>query len=87
MEAILGPHIGYMAAMTMDTRKMGLTGRQKLRPSLLCHPKNRLIRAPDGEPGLNYLCAGLSREHYRYGGGHITVICRSFGASLLGWRA
>jgi radical SAM protein with 4Fe4S-binding SPASM domain len=24
-------------------------------------PKNRLIRAPDGEPGLNYLCAGFKR--------------------------
>jgi sulfatase maturation enzyme AslB (radical SAM superfamily) len=24
-------------------------------------PKNRLIRAPDGELGLNYLCGGLLR--------------------------
>ena len=24
-------------------------------------PKNRLLRAPDGEPGVNYLCAGLRR--------------------------
>jgi len=27
----------------------------------VCHeecPKNRLVEAPDGEPGLNYLCAG-----------------------------
>jgi uncharacterized protein len=24
-------------------------------------PKNRLIRAPDGEPGLNYLCPGLKK--------------------------
>ena len=24
-------------------------------------PKNRLVRAPDGEPGLNYLCPGIKR--------------------------
>jgi uncharacterized protein len=28
-------------------------------------PKNRLLRTPDGEPGLNYLCAGL-RKFYKH---------------------
>jgi len=28
-------------------------------------PKNRLLRAPDGEPGVNYLCRGLKR-FYRH---------------------
>ncbi|WP_170145856.1 anaerobic sulfatase maturase [Rhodoplanes elegans] len=30
-------------------------------------PRNRLIRTPDGEPGLNYLCAGLKR-FFRHAG-------------------
>jgi len=28
-------------------------------------PKNRLVRTPDGEPGLNYLCAALKRFYSR----------------------
>jgi uncharacterized protein len=30
----------------------------------MCHgecPKNRFIRTPTGEPGLNYLCSGLKK--------------------------
>jgi uncharacterized protein len=26
-------------------------------------PKNRLLRTPDGEPGLSYLCSGLKRYY------------------------
>lgn len=26
-------------------------------------PKHRIVRAPDGEPGLNYLCPGIRRFH------------------------
>lgn len=30
-------------------------------------PKNRLLRAPDGEPGLNYLCKGIRAFHQHAG--------------------
>lgn len=46
-----------------------------------CHgecPKHRFLRTPDGEPGLNYLCAG-----YRRFFGHIDSPMRTM-AALLG---
>ena len=30
-------------------------------------PKNRFVKSPDGEPGLNYLCAGIRRFHEHAG--------------------
>jgi uncharacterized protein len=30
-------------------------------------PKNRFVRAPDGQPGLNYLCPGLKRFYAHIG--------------------
>ena len=38
-------------------------------------PKNRVIRAPDGEPGLNYLCNGLQR-YWRHIDQDVKDICR-----------
>jgi uncharacterized protein len=38
-------------------------------------PKNRLIRTPDGEPGLNYLCSGLVR-YWRHIDNDVKDICR-----------
>ena len=38
-------------------------------------PKNRLIRTPDGEPGLNYLCSGL-QKFWRHVDQDAQDICR-----------
>jgi uncharacterized protein len=43
-------------------------------------PKNRLIRTPDGEPGLNYLCAGLKR-FFRHAGPEADRIAADIRAS------
>jgi uncharacterized protein len=40
-------------------------------------PKNRLLRTPDGEPGLNYLCAGIKKFH-----DHAGVRIREMAATL-----
>jgi serine-type anaerobic sulfatase-maturating enzyme len=42
-------------------------------------PKNRLIRAPDGEHGLSYLCAGLKR-FYRHALPEVERICANIRA-------
>jgi uncharacterized protein len=56
-------------------RQFGLDKREKLpRYCLQCEfldlcngecPKNRIMQSPDGEPGLNYLCAGF-RKFYAW---------------------
>lgn len=39
-------------------------------------PKNRIIRTPDGEPGLNYLCSGL-RRFYAHASSNVERIAQS----------
>jgi uncharacterized protein len=41
-------------------------------------PKNRFIRTPEGEPGLNYLCRGL-RRYFTHIDPHIQRIVRQLG--------
>jgi uncharacterized protein len=47
----------------------------------MCHggcPKDRILHTPDGEPGLNYLCAGYKR---------FFIHCQPFVAELSAlWR-
>ena len=45
-------------------------------------PKNRIIRTPDGEPGLNYLCRGWKR-FFSHIDPHIQSIVRSLGAPVV----
>ncbi len=45
-------------------------------------PKNRFLRTPDGEPGLNYLCRGWKR-FFAHIDPHIQKIVRSLGAQVV----
>ena len=45
-------------------------------------PKNRLLRAPDGEAGLNYLCRGLKRFFAHAGPQADEIAAQLRGASI-----
>jgi len=45
-------------------------------------PKNRFIKTPDGEPGLNYLCAGW-KQFFSHVDEPVQRIVRSLGASVI----
>ncbi|WP_250530142.1 anaerobic sulfatase maturase [Caballeronia sp. ATUFL_F1_KS4A] len=65
-------HLGEMA-FSPQQQRFGYAKRDTLpaycrqcRHLKLCWgecPKNRFVRSPDGEPGLNYLCRGIRRFH------------------------
>jgi len=73
-------------------RQFGLDKRETLPQYCLdcdvrfaCHggcPKDRFIRTPDGEPGLNYLCAGFKAFFH-----HVDGPMRTMGALLAQGRA
>jgi uncharacterized protein len=45
-------------------------------------PKNRFIKTPDGEPGLNYLCSGWKR-FFSHIDGRVQKIVRSLGGTVI----
>jgi uncharacterized protein len=69
---IRATHLGEMAFSERQQR-FGYAKRDSLpeycrqcRHLRLCWgecPKNRFVKSPDGEPGLNYLCSGIRRFH------------------------
>jgi uncharacterized protein len=75
-------HLGAMA-FSERQQKFGFAKRdtlpaycRKCKHLSLCWgecPKNRLLRTPDGEPGLNYLCVGIKRFH-DHAGAHLREI-------------
>lgn len=79
---IRATHLGEMAFSARQQR-FGYGKRDSLpaycrqcRHLKLCWgecPKNRFVRSPDGEPGLNYLCSGIRRFH-----DHAAPVLRQF---------
>ena len=45
-------------------------------------PKNRFLRTPEGEPGLNYLCLGW-KQFFSHIDPHVQRIVRSLGAEVV----
>lgn len=80
-------HLGDLA-FSAEQKKFGLDKRNTLPGQCkrcdylsLCWgecPKNRLIKARDGEPGLNYLCTGLFK-FYKHIGPDMIQILRAMG--------
>ncbi|MFC3913887.1 anaerobic sulfatase maturase [Pseudaeromonas sharmana] len=76
-------HLGDMAFSTAQ-QQFGLAKRETLPKQCrrcdylrLCWgecPKNRLLKSQDGEPGLNYLCAGLYRFYQHIGADVVQIL-------------